>query len=166
MRYLYIAMAVVGLGAGCATPRVIVPPPVSDDVERWRARYLAESERAEALAVRLAAAESALEVVVHERAESIRLTRQVMQERLQEEQDRAAAERHSLVEHNAHLVTRQRELTAIQEEVEDVWFQSALSRARRRSQPQGAPAPVPAAVPAPPAPAVPAPSPPPSSGLP
>ncbi|WP_434387277.1 hypothetical protein [Melittangium boletus] len=151
------------------TPRVIVPPPVSDDVERWRARYLAESERAEALAVRLAAAESALEVVVHERAESIRLTRQVMQERLQEEQDRAAAERHSLVEHNAHLVTRQRELTAIQEEVEDVWFQSALSRARRRSQPQGAPSPaVPAPSPAVPAPspAVPAPSPPPSSGLP
>jgi hypothetical protein len=55
---------------------------------------------------------------------------------LEEDLDRAAAARHSLAEHNAQLVSRQRELTALQEELEDVWYQSALSRARRRSQPQ------------------------------
>ena len=143
MRCLFMAVAVVGLGLGCATPQVLVLPPVSDDVERWRVLYQQECERAEALAVRLAAAESALEVVNQERAESVRLTRQLMQDEL----DRAAAERHSLVEHNAQLVTRQRELTAIQDELEDVWFQSALSRARRRSQPQTGPAPAPVVAP-------------------
>lgn len=82
------------------------------------------------LAVRLARAESALEAAAQERAEAAQLTRL-----LEEDLDRAAAARQSLVEHNAQLVTRQRELTALQEELEDVWYQSALSRARRRSQP-------------------------------
>ncbi|MFL5355471.1 hypothetical protein [Archangium sp.] len=84
----------------------------------------------EALAVRLARAESALEVAAQERAEFAQLTRL-----LEEDLGRAAAVRHSLAEHNAQLVSRQRELTALQEELEDVWYQSALSRARRRSQP-------------------------------
>jgi multidrug efflux pump subunit AcrA (membrane-fusion protein) len=130
MRYLFITVVVGGLGVGCATPRVSSQPQVSEEVERWQWQSQVEHERAEALAVRLAQAESALEAAMLERAESAQLSRL-----LAEELARAAAERHSLVEHNAQLVTRQRELAELQEELEDVWYQSALSRARRRSQP-------------------------------
>jgi len=130
MRFLFIALAAGGLAVGCATPRVSAPPPMSVEVERWERRYQEERERAEALAVRLAQAESALEAAEQERAESAQLAR-VLEEAL----TRVAAERHSLVEHNAQLVTRQRERTALQAELDDVWYQTALSRARRRSQP-------------------------------
>ncbi|WP_169800610.1 hypothetical protein [Archangium gephyra] len=119
---------------------------MSVEVERWRGRYQEERERAEALAVRLAEAESALEAVAQERAETAQLN-QVLEEEL----GRAAAVRHSLVEHNAQLVTRQREMTALREELEDVWYQAALSRARRRSQPPSAQEP--SQAPAPPMPA-------------
>ncbi len=129
MRYLFIALAAAGLGVGCATPRVSSEPRVSVEVERWERRYQEERERAEALAVRLAQAESALDAAAQERAESAQLHRL-----LEETLARAAAERHSLVEHNAQLVTRQRVRTALQEELDDVWYQTALSRARRRSQ--------------------------------
>lgn len=130
MRSLFIAWVVLGLGVGCATPRVPSQPLVSEEVERWQRRYQEERERTEVLAVRLARAESALEAAAQERAEAAQLTHL-----LEENLDRATAARHSLAEHNAQLVTRQRELTALQEELEDVWYQSALSRARRRSQP-------------------------------
>ncbi len=131
MRYLFIALVAGGLGVGCATPRVSSQPQVSVEVERWQRQYQEERERAEALAVRLAEAESALEAAAQERADSVQLTHL-----LEEELGRAAAVRHSLVEHNAQLVSRQRELAALREESEDVWYQTALSRARRRSQPQ------------------------------
>lgn len=131
MRYLFIALAAGGLGVGCATPRVSSEPLMSVEVERWQGRYQEERERAEALAVRLAEAESALEAAAQERAETAQLNRL-----LENELGREAAVRHSLVEHNAQLVTRQREMTALREELEDVWYQAALSRARRRSQPQ------------------------------
>ncbi|WP_395817411.1 hypothetical protein [Archangium minus] len=136
MRYLFIALVAGGLGVGCATPKVSAPPQVSVEVERWQQRYQEERERAEALAMRLAEVESALEAAAQERAESEQLSHL-----LEDELERAQAERHSLVEHNAQLVNRQRELTELQElqqELEDVWFKSALSRARRRSQPQPA----------------------------
>jgi hypothetical protein len=103
-------------------------------MDLWKRRYEEERERLEALAMRLAAVESALEVVNLERAEQA-----LLPPLWQDELERVQAERHSLVEHNAQLVTKQRELTAIQEELEDVWYQSALSRARRRSQPQTPP---------------------------
>lgn len=131
MRYLFIAVVMCGLEVGCVTPKVAAPPPVSEDMEQWKRRYEEERERLEVLAVRLAAVESALEVVNLERAEEA-----LLPPLWQDELERMQAERHSLVEHNAQLVTKQRELTAIQEELEDVWYQSALSRARRRSQPQ------------------------------
>jgi hypothetical protein len=140
MRYLFIAVVMGGLGVGCATPRVSSQPQVSEEVERWKRQSQVEHERAEALAVRLAQAESALEAAALERAESAQLSRL-----LAEELARAAAERHSLVEHNAQLVTRQRELAEQQEELEDVWYQAALSRARRRSQPPAPATPEPAA---------------------
>lgn len=130
MRYLFIAVVGVAVGVGCATPRVSSPPQMSVEVEQWQRRYQEEHERVEALAVRLARAESALEELAQERAEAAQQARL-----LEDELGRATAERHSLAEHNAQLVTKQRELTALQEELEDVWFQSALSRARRRSQP-------------------------------
>ncbi|QRN95672.1 hypothetical protein JRI60_42570 [Archangium violaceum] len=137
MRYLFIAVWMGGLWVGCATPQVRSQALVSVEVERWQVRYQEERARVEELAMRLAQAESALEVATQERAESAQLNRL-----LEEELGRATAERHSLAEHNAQLVTRQRELTALQEELEDVWYQAALSRAKRRSQPQqGAPAP-------------------------
>jgi hypothetical protein len=119
---------------------------MSVEVERWQGRYQEERERAEALAVRLAEAESALEAAAQERAETAQLNRL-----LENELGREAAVRHSLVEHNAQLVTRQREMTALREELEDVWYQAALSRARRRSQPQ--PSQEPSQAPAPPMPA-------------
>lgn len=133
MRYLFIALAAGGLGVGCATPRVSAQPEMSVEVERWQRRYQEERERAEALAVRLAEAESALEAAAQERAESAQLT-----QLLEDELGRAAAVRHSLAEHNAQLVSRQREMTALREELEDVWYQAALARARRRSQPPSA----------------------------
>ena len=140
MRYLFISMVVWAVGTGCATPRMVAAPPVSEDVDPWKRRYEEERERVEALAVRVAELESALESQKQERAESV-----LLPPLWREELDRVRAERHSLVEHNAQLVTKQRELTAIQEELEDVWYQSALSRARRRSQsqqpPPGAPPP-------------------------
>ncbi len=137
MRYLFIAVWMGGWGVGCATPQVRSEPLVSAEVERWQVRYQEERARAEELAMRLAQVESALEAATQERAESAQLHRV-----LEEELGRATAERHSLAEHNAQLVTRQRELTALQEELEDVWYQAALSRAKRRSQPQqGTPAP-------------------------
>lgn len=131
MRYFFIALAASGLGVGCATPRVSSEPQMSVEVARWQGRYQEERERAEALAMRLAQAESALEAAAQERAETAQLT-----QLLEDELGRAAAVRHSLVEYNAQLVSRQREMTALQEELEDVWYQAALSRARRRSQPQ------------------------------
>jgi hypothetical protein len=136
MRFLFIVVVAGGLGAGCANPRVCSQPLVSAEVERLQRRYQEERERAEALAVRLAGAESALEAAAQERAESAQLTHL-----LEDELGRAEAERHSLAEHNAQLVSRQRELTALREESEDVWYQSALSRARRRSQPRPSQAP-------------------------
>ncbi|HYO53194.1 hypothetical protein [Archangium sp.] len=136
MRYLFIAVVAGGLEVGCTTPRVSSQPQVRAEVDRWQWRYQEERERVEALAVRLAEAESALEAAAQERAESAQLTHF-----LEDELGRMAAERHALVEHNAQLVSRQRELTALQEESEDVWYQSALSRARRRSQPQPSQAP-------------------------
>ena len=136
MRFLFIAVVAGGLGVGCATPRVPSQPQVSAEAERWQRRCQEEHALAEALAVRLAQAESALEAAAQERAESAQLSRL-----LEEELGRETAQRHSLAEHNAQLVTRQRELTALQEESQDVWYQSALSRARRRSQPPSAPAP-------------------------
>ncbi|EPX58732.1 hypothetical protein D187_003693 [Cystobacter fuscus DSM 2262] len=119
---------------------------MSEDMDQWKRRYEEERERVEALAMRLAAVESALEVVNLERAEQV-----LLPPLWQDELERVQAERHTLVEHNAQLVTKQRELTAIQEELEDVWYQSALSRARRRSQPQ--PLPIPPLLPPSPPPA-------------
>lgn len=145
MRYLFIAVVMCGLEVGCVTPKVTAPPPVSEDMEQWKRRYEEERERVEALAMRLAAVESALEAVNLERAEQA-----LLPPLWQDELERVQAERHSLVEHNAQLVTKQREMTAIQEELEDVWYQSALSRARRRSQPQ--PLPMPPLLPASPPP--------------
>ncbi|ATB36198.1 hypothetical protein CYFUS_001612 [Cystobacter fuscus] len=136
MRYLFIAVVMCGLEVGCVTPKVTAPPPVSEDMDQWKRRYEEERERVEALAMRLASVESALEVVNLERAEQV-----LLPPLWQDELERVQAERHTLVEHNAQLVTKQRELTAIQEELEDVWYQSALSRARRRSQPQPLPIP-------------------------
>ena len=138
MRRLFIAVFVGGMVAGCAAPRVVVAPAMSGEVEQWRRRYEEGREREEALAVKLAAAESALEELAQERADAAQLSRLWDAERV-----RAAAERHVLNEHNTQLMIRQRERAALQEELEDVWFQTALSRARRLSQPEGPLEPVP-----------------------
>jgi chromosome segregation ATPase len=134
MRYLFIAMMVGGLGVGCATPRVCAQPQVASEVALWQRRYEEERARAETLTVRLTQAQSALETAAQEHAESAQRSRQ-----LEEELARVVAERQALAEHNAQLMSRQRELTARQEELDDVWYQSALSRARRRTQPRPPP---------------------------
>jgi chromosome segregation ATPase len=126
MRYLYMAAALAWLGAGCAG---ITPAQLRAQVleaERWQRQYEEQREHAEALAMRLAQAEAALEVARLERAE-------VALERLlaADELARAESELHALEEHNAQLRVRQRELTELHEELADVWYESALSRARR-----------------------------------
>lgn len=126
MRSLYMAAALAWLGTGCAG----IPPARLEaqvlETERWQRRYEEERERTEALAVRLAQAEAALETRQLERAEA-------EQERglLAEELSRARSERHVLEEHNAQLRVRERELTELHEELSDVWYESAMSRARR-----------------------------------
>jgi hypothetical protein len=72
-----------------------------------------------------------------ERAEAEQ-TRKVLNEELA----RLEAERHALEDHNAQLQARQRELAEMHEQMADVWFESALSRARRHSAPPEPPAPV------------------------
>ena len=137
MRDLFIVVLLGTLGVGCVTPRVSGSPEVSGNVEDWKGRYLAACEREERLAMRLAALESALEEQAQERAEAAQLTRLMAAEL-----GRAAAERQMLSEHNAQLKSQQREMSALQEELEDVWYQSALSRARR-IQPEPLPEPPP-----------------------
>jgi hypothetical protein len=60
---------------------------------------------------------------------------------LSEELVRLEVERHSLEEHNAQLQARQRQLAEMHEQMADVWFESALSRARRHSTQPEVPAP-------------------------
>lgn len=111
------------------------------EVEAWRRHYEEEHARAEELAQRLAATEAAMEALQLKSAEA-----EQAQQVLSEELVRGEVERHALEEHNAQLQARQRELTEIHDEMADVWFESALSRARRHSaQPESsAPATAPA----------------------
>ncbi|XXF79253.1 hypothetical protein P2318_05725 [Myxococcaceae bacterium GXIMD 01537] len=133
MRYLYMAAAVVCWSTGCAG----IPPALLQAQEReaarWRGQYEEERERSEALAVRLAEAEAALEERAQERAEA-------EQERalLQDELARAEGERRALEENVAQLRVRQREMVEMHEELSDVWYESALSRARRHLPPRPA----------------------------
>jgi predicted nuclease with TOPRIM domain len=107
------------------------------EAAEWRRQYEDERARTEELAQRLAAAESSLEELQLERAEAEQ-TRKVLNEELA----RLEAERHALEDHNAQLQARQRELAEMHEQMADVWFESALSRARRHSAPPEPPAPV------------------------
>jgi TolA-binding protein len=154
MRSLFIAMLMV-CGSGCATVLPAAPPelPVQDqEADVWRSQYEEERARSEELAQRLAAAESALEEIRLERSEA-----EQARQALNEELSRLELERHILEEHNAQLQAKQRELAEMHEQMADVWFESALTRARRHSAPQEAPVPAPPAeqqeapVPAPPA---------------
>lgn len=134
MRYLYMAAAVVvSVSTGCARiPPALLQAQVAE-TERWQRQYEAEREHAEALAMRLAAAEAALEARDLERAEA-----EQAQALVQDELARAEAERHELEEEIVQLRVKQhelgvqqRELTEMHEELSDVWYESALSRARR-----------------------------------
>jgi septal ring factor EnvC (AmiA/AmiB activator) len=141
MRYLFIVTVVAGWGLGCATVPPAVPPQIPAlvrEAETWRLQYEEERARSEELAQRLAAAESTLEELQLERMEA-----EQARQALIEELARLEAERHVLEEHNAQLQVRQRELAEIHEQMADVWFESALSRARRHSPPQEPPAPAP-----------------------
>jgi len=138
MRYLFIVTVAAGWGLGCAT----VPPAESPQIpalvreaEAWRLQYEEERARSEELAQRLAAAESTLEELQLERVEA-----EQARQALSEELARLEGERHVLEEHNAQLQVRERELTEMHEQMADVWFESALSRARRHSAPQEPPA--------------------------
>lgn len=141
MRYLFIITMAAGWGLGCATVPPAVPPQIPAlvrEAETWRLQYEEERARSEELAQRLAAAESVLEELQLEQAEA-----EQARQALNEELARLEAERHTLEEHNAQLQVRQRELAEIHEQMADVWFESALSRARRHSSPQEPPAPAP-----------------------
>jgi septal ring factor EnvC (AmiA/AmiB activator) len=142
MRSLFIAM-VVACGSGCATVPPAAPsslPAQGQEADVWRRQYEEERARSEELAQRLAAAESALEEVKLERSEA-----EQARQALNEELARLELERHILEEHNAQLQAKQRELAEMHEQMADVWFESALSRARRHSAPQEAPVPAPPA---------------------
>ena len=136
MRSLRLVTAVAWLGVGCAG----IPPAQLEaqvlEAERWRREYEAERERAELLAARMAALESALERLALERAEAEQ-GRAVLLEELV----RTEADRHALEEQNAQLLALERQLNELKElkemheELSDVWYESALERARRRMQP-------------------------------
>jgi hypothetical protein len=148
MRYLFIAAVAAWWGLGCATVSPAALPPAQAQVQEpdaWQLRYEEELARSEELANRLAAAESALEEQRQEQAEAEQAGRLAS-----EELARLQAERRVLEEHNAQLQAQQRELTEIHEQMADVWFESALDRARRHSVPPEGPTPAP---PEPPAPA-------------
>ena len=138
MRHLLVAWSVASLGVGCAAT---IPPERLQaqvlETERWQREYQSERERTEALAAKLAALESALEELAQERAEAEQARAEAEQARATaaEELARLETERHTLEEHNAQLLARQRELAALHEELSDVWYESALERARRRTQP-------------------------------
>jgi hypothetical protein len=135
MRYVFIAAVAAWWGLGCATVPPVVPaqaPVPVQDAEAWRLQlqYEEEHARAEELGWRLAAAEAAAEVQRLERAE-VEQARQALSEELV----RLEAERRTLEEHNAQLQAKQKELAEMHEQMADVWFESALSRARRHSPP-------------------------------
>lgn len=137
MRSLRLVTAVAWLGVGCAgriTPAQLEAQTL--ETERWRREYEAERERIEVLAVRMAALESALERLSLERAEAEQGRAAVLEELV-----RTEADRHALEEHNAQLLALERQLNELKElkemheELSDVWYESALERARRRMQP-------------------------------
>ncbi|NBD07640.1 MULTISPECIES: hypothetical protein [Corallococcus] len=138
MRHLLVAWSMASLGVGCAAT---IPPEVLQaqvlETERWQREYQAERERTESLAAKMAALESALEELAQERAEAEQARAEAEQARstTADELARLETERHALEEHNAQLLARQRELAALHEELSDVWYESALERARRRTQP-------------------------------
>jgi chromosome segregation ATPase len=138
MRHLLVAWSVAWLGVGCAA--TIAPERLQAQVletEHWQREFQAERERTEALAARMAALEAALEELAQERAEAEQARAEAEQARasVADELARLETERHALEEHNAQLLARQRELAALHEELSDVWYESALERARRRTQP-------------------------------
>jgi hypothetical protein len=139
MRYLFIAAVSAWWGLGCATVTPAALPQSrlqEQETEAWQRRYEEARERSEELACRLAAAEAALEVRKLERAESA-----LAEQALSEELARAESERRLVEEHNVQLQARQKELAEMHEQMSDVWFESALSRARRHSAPPEPPAP-------------------------
>jgi chromosome segregation ATPase len=141
MRYLFIVTVAAWCGLGCATGPRATPPQILAlvrEAEAWRLQYEEERVRSDGLAQRLAAAESTLEELQLEQVEA-----EQARQALIEELARLAAERHVLEENNAQLQVRQRELAEMHEEMADVWFESALSRARRHSAPQEPPPPAP-----------------------
>ncbi|HYI00893.1 hypothetical protein [Hyalangium sp.] len=141
MRYLFIATVSAWWGVACATvpPAAQLPTPAQvQEVEAWRRQYEEERARSEELALRLAAAEAAREALELERAEA-----EQARQTVNEELARREVELHSLEDHNAQLQARQRELAQMHEQMADVWFESALSRARRHSAPPGPPPPAP-----------------------
>ncbi|NMO22927.1 hypothetical protein HPC49_45110 [Pyxidicoccus fallax] len=142
MRYLRLVTAVAWLGLGCAG----IPPERLEaqvlETERWRREAEAERERTEALAARMAALESAMERLTLERAEAEQGRAAVLEELV-----RTEADRHALEEHNAQLLALERQLNELKElkemheELSEVWYESALERARRRLPPKDASAP-------------------------
>ncbi|WP_338870171.1 hypothetical protein [Myxococcus stipitatus] len=131
MRFLGFATACAWLATGCA---VRIPPEVLEAQVRetlhWQQEYERERERLEVVAVRLAALESAIERLSLERAEADQGRVALMEELV-----RTEADRHALEEHNAQLLARERELNELREmheQLSDVFYESALERARRR----------------------------------
>ncbi len=136
MRYLRLVTAMAWLAAGCAgVPREHLEAQALE-TERWRREYEAAAERTEALAARLAALESAMERLALERAEAEQARAVALEELV-----RTEADRHALEEQNAQLLALERELNELKqlkvahEELSDVWYESALERARRRVSP-------------------------------
>ncbi|WP_426733100.1 hypothetical protein [Myxococcus faecalis] len=132
MRSLWFAMAtaVAWLATGCAR----IPPERLEaqvlETLHWQRQYEAERERMESVAVKLAALEAAIERLKQERAEA-----EQGRAALMEELARTEADRHALEEHNTQLLARERELNELREmheQLSDVFYESALERARRR----------------------------------
>lgn len=134
MRYLFIAAAVLA-GTGCVSVRQW-----QDSLhqgEQWRRAYEEERARREALETQLAELESALEAQGHARMEAEQAVVAFEAEQARTEAElRALEEQHEqLEERHAQLQAQQRRMAELQEQQADVWYQVALSRARRRSLP-------------------------------
>lgn len=136
MRLWWTACALLWLGTGCIVPRAMYDARV-EEARVAAERVGAESARAHALEERLSVLAAALERLTVERV-ALRAQLRELEEGLAFSEEK----RRGLEEQNAHLAARERQLEALHSELADVWFNSALSRAKRRSQRASPAAPV------------------------
>jgi chromosome segregation ATPase len=147
MRLWWWLGSVVWLGTGCVVSRAHYDRQVAE-ARSWAETARRERARADALERQLQALSERLVDLEAARARlaAERVAVQVQVRGLREGLLLSEEKRRLLEEHVAQLAARERQLEALHSELSNVWFDAALSRARRRSQ-RPAPAPVQGATP-------------------